>query len=396
MLNAVFEGIQTVAEGVDLKYFKIFTAGIGVTFDITKGTIETTIDGRNRSGANPELYAKPDIHFLKLLFKGLVTGTADLIIGSKLKISGESTGGKIKVFSFAMSKNLAISEITGKTFDHFFGSQYATIDFTESKESKKVLERKYLVQNTLENSLRHYWSDIERDMRSLNRVIVTAEDLNKNNIIYYKVKPNDEKLNNTLYLEKWDGSSKDKYSLISFLKRFGTDFLPKIKRGGYDKAPKELVTNYFANFGAGASRVSSDLNLPKGTKKNNQLKLAAAYALETLKGYAIKGDAPQKEYMNMDIYSVKHKQTRAKLFTENTLRKIGINSSDNNFYYDGLNNVILKNLTKDGQSSLEYDEANMFINGSCMPKIKDNKLGVFTSTKRVNIFGYSNNDTINA
>ena len=78
-------------------------------------------------------------------------------------------------------------------------------------------------------------------MRSLNRVIVTAEDLNKSNIIYYKVKPNDEKLNDTLYLEKWDGSSKDEYSLISFLKRFGADFLPKIKRGGYDQVPKELV-----------------------------------------------------------------------------------------------------------------------------------------------------------
>ena len=380
MLNAVFEGIQTVAEGADLKYFKIVTAGIGVAFDITKGTIETTIDGRNRSGASPELYARPDIHLLKLLFKGLVTGTADLIIGSKLKIPGESTGGKIKVFSFAMSKSLAISEITGKTFDHFFGSQYATIDFTESKEGKKVLERKYLVQDTLENSLRHYWSDIERDMRSLNRVIVTAEDLNKSNIIYYKENDKQPILNDTLYLEKWDGSSKDEYSLISFLKRFGTDFLPNIKRGNQDPKPKKLVTNYFANSGSGAGRITIDL-------KNDDKKIAAAYALETLKGYALEEDTPKKEYVNLDMYSKEHIEARAN-FLRNLIKvDLGQGGSDA-FYLDTKTNKQIGSVASGNGSIGTYNRMNVFVDGqySFRELIRTNR-----TTK---VFGYSNDDTI--
>lgn len=68
--------------------------------------------------------------------------------------------------------------------------------------------------------------------------------------------------------------------MLEFLKRFESNYVAHIKLGG-DKVRKLLV-NYYANYGANAGRVKSDLK----NKDDEAIRLAAAHCLKELKGYA--------------------------------------------------------------------------------------------------------------
>ncbi|WP_181000938.1 hypothetical protein, partial [Campylobacter concisus] len=171
-------------------------------------------------------------------------------------------------------------------------------------------------------------------------------------------------------------------NLVRFLKRFDTDFLPKIKRGNQDAKPKQLIANYFANFGSGAGRITIDLK-----NDDKKLNLAAAYALETLKGYVLEGDTPKKEYMNLDMYSKEHIEVRAN-FLRNLIKvDVGQGGSDA-FYLDTKTNKQIGSIASGNGGIGTYNRMNVFVDGqySFREPIRTNR-----TTK---VFGYSNNDTI--
>ena len=377
VMNAIFEFVQASAKDMDITGFEISSAGIGITFDLAKGYIETTLDGRDRSGASPELYARPDIHFFKLLAKGLVTGAADLIIGKKVKAVNNKMPTIIKT-KINFIKNLLISNLTSKTFDAFFGSQLVTIDFTKDRNSTEVLERKYIIQDNLKQSLKHYWSDIKSDINSLQRVIIKTDD-SGGNIIYYEDMEKDGNLDNT-----YEFPTNNKTHLLEFLKRFDVGYERDEKNPVHIKlsSKKQLITNYYANYGAGASKIESDL-----VSKNESIRQSARYSLKELKGYTLQGDNLNiKEYEDLKIYSNKHMDSRLEFFhavIRDEIAKVSHTEKDKryNTYYDSKTNTFLWNT-----------------NGTFTPAKKivfvDGKYSSSASGK-YDIFGYSNPDTIN-
>lgn len=161
----------------DIKSLELKTAGFGVAFNFALGTVDVLIDSRDRSGASKHLYAKPDLNLLKLLIKGMVSGVVDITVTSKIKPA--------KHILSQVGMNLALGSVTSKVYDAFFCGQYVTLDFTESKNSDIVLERKYIVDDSLSDTLKDHWNNIENDIKTLDRVIVKSDD-SSGNIIYYK------------------------------------------------------------------------------------------------------------------------------------------------------------------------------------------------------------------
>ncbi|WP_018713952.1 calcium-binding protein [Campylobacter ureolyticus] len=378
VMNAIFEFVQASAKDMDITGFEISSAGIGITFDLAKGYIETTLDGRDRSGASPELYARPDIHFFKLLAKGLVTGTADFFIDKKVKLAGEKLP-KIVRTQFSFLKNLSISQITSKTFDTFFGSQYVTIDFTKDRKSSEVLERKYIIQDNLKQSLKHYWSDIKSDINSLERVIIKTDD-SGGNIIYYEDMEKDGNLDNT-----YEFPTNNKTHLLEFLKRFDVGYERDEKNPVHIKlsSKKQLITNYYANYGAGASQIMGDLT-------NEKLKHSAQHCLKELVGYTLLGNELNLiEYEDLDIYSNKHLDARVNFFSNLITKETKYGEDKTHTYYlDTKTNKHTGRLNSGGDLLRVYNSMNIFVDGSY--SLSQNQ----KNNRKINIFGYSGNDSI--
>jgi len=216
------------------------------------------------------------------------------------------------------------------------------IDYKD-KNSHVTKERKYVIYNAKGNAranvyeaiLRSHWDDIGQDIHNpnLNRVIVGTDKSDSDAEMVFYRKYIDDKTKNTFEIRKGKGDD----VLVPFLKRlkvgFEDDKNAHVKFNS-DK-PKEIVANYFANFGAGASRVSGDLQ--KGDKK-----LAAAYALETLKGYALAGSAPKSEYTNLQIHSKKHIEDRISMLSR--IVSTGFGAQGDILFKDLINEIYQSNL----------------------------------------------------
>jgi hemolysin-type calcium binding domain protein len=321
------------------------------------------------SGASIDKYhPKPNKNWAAFWLKTLATGAASIAVGG-WNIGGIGT----KIFA-----GVSVDAIFKKVYDGVIGPHVMTIDFTKTPDPNDTvaMERKYIVrEGSLEDTLKHNWNHINSDMKNLERVIVSTEDLGKSNIIYYRENKQESILNDTLYLEKWN--TKSEANLISFLKRFGTDFLPKIKRGGYDQDPKKLVANYFANFGAEASRVSSDL-------QKDDKKLAAAYALEHLAGYVLEDHKAPNEYTELEQYSQQHLRDRAEFLTVKIKTASGSNDrSISKMFYD----------QRTGER-ISGDAPAKFGLQKNLVAFVDGKYKVAYQSSLRTIYGYSNDDTI--
>ena len=219
------------------------------------------------------------------------------------------------------------------------------IDYKD-KDSHVTKERKYVIYNAKGNAranvyeaiLRSHWDDIGQDIHnpSLNRVIVGTDKSDSDaEMVFYREYGDRSDLKNTFEIRKGKGDD----VLVPFLKRlkvgFEDDKNAHVKFGSDD--PKEIVANYFANFGAGASRVSGDLQ-----REDKKLKLAAAYALETLKGYALAGSAPKSEYTNLQIHSKKHIEDRISMLSR--IVSTGFDAQGDILFKDLINEIYQSNL----------------------------------------------------
>ena len=324
------------------------------------------------SGASiDKYYPKPNKNWAAFWLKTLATGAASIAVGG-WNIGGIGT----KIFA-----GVSVDAIFKKVYDRVVGPHVMTIDFTKTPDPNDTvaMERKYIVrEGSLEDTLKHNWDHINSDMKNLERVIVNTEDLGKSNIIYYRKNEQKSILNDTLYLEKWN--SKGEENLISFLKRFDTDFLPKIKRGNQDSTPKELIANYFANFGAEASRVESDLR----NNSKTELQLAAAYALEHLAGYVLKDHKAPNEYTKLEPYSQQHLRDRAEFLTVKIKTTSGSNDrSISKMFYD----------QRTGEGISGDAPAKFGLQKNLVAFVDGKYKAAYQSSLRT-IYGYSNDDTI--
>ncbi|WP_133147244.1 calcium-binding protein, partial [Campylobacter geochelonis] len=255
--------------------------------------------------------------------------------------------------NFVVSKNIvgAIFTFFVDTTDIFTSNHLVHIDYydanPESETNINVQERRYIVVNPkgdFDTILNSAWSGISSDINSnLRRVIFSIDggkSLRSDNVefIYHKRYKLGSKLNTFEFRQ-----GRDEKKIVSVLKRIGYPINNnKIAHMTFSKGeePKQLIANYYANYGAGASSVRSDLNLPNDTKENRELKQAAAYALENLKGYALAGDISKKEYINIENYSDNHLNDRAnflKLRVQELTGSAGIYR--NTHYYDTKENI---------------------------------------------------------
>ena len=398
--DAIWNLIKALDESelVEINAFEIISGGVGIIFDIVSGTIEITLDSRNRSGATKEYYAKPDIHFRKLVLKGLVTGTAEILIGKKVKLAGQATSKLVK-FAGDFIQSIAISEITGEAFDKFFGAQLATIDFTKSEHDTKVLERKYLIQDTLGSALDHYWNNIYNDMKTLERTIIKTEDLKEgedmpeNNIVYYRKYPKDETDKRFIKSLRFD-DPKDTY-IIEILKRVKQRDILKIIEGKEGNVAKIIVANYLADYGSNTASILSDLTSQKDFNdeeagveiKGEEARGAASYCLQYLEGYALKGHKGATEYKELTKYSEQHIQDRAKFFSLVVSERIGNSPSGDEYFTEVKNGKVIKSAGNELNKS--GDMANtevVFVDG------KNPSMELSAVDRRV--YGYDRDDTI--
>ena len=212
----------------------------------------------------------------------------------------------------------------------------------------------------------------------MQRVIIKTDD-SGGNIIYYEDMEKDGNLDNT-----YEFPTNNKTHLLEFLKRFDVGYERDEKNPVHIKlsSKKQLITNYYANYGAGASKIESDL-----VSKNESIRQSAKYSLKELKGYALQGDnLNTKEYEDLKIYSSKHMDSRLEFFhavIRDEIAKVSHTEKDKryNTYTDTKTNTFLWNT-----------------NGTFTPAKKivfvDGKYSSSASGK-YDIFGYSNPDTIN-
>ena len=215
-------------------------------------------------------------------------------------------------------------------------------------------------------------------MASLNRVILQAQDTGGNYRYFKFYDPQKNDFANT-----FEVPTRNEDHLIEFLKRIDYPNDDKQAHISFGGTPKRLIANYFANFGAGAGRVESDLR----NNSKPELQLAAAYALETLKGYALEGDSPKERYINTDRYSQQHIQDRAKFFSLVVSERIGNSPSGDEYFTEVKNGKVIK--SAGNELNRNGDMANtevVFVDG------KNPSMELSAVNRRV--YGYDKDDTI--
>ncbi|WP_133147242.1 hypothetical protein, partial [Campylobacter geochelonis] len=293
--------------------------------------------------------------------------------------------------NFVVSKNIvgAIFTFFVDTTDIFTSNHLVHIDYydanPESEANLNVQERKYIVVNPkgdFDTILNSAWSGISSDINSnLRRVIFSIDggkSLRSDNVefIYHKRYKLGSKLNTFEFRQ-----GRDEKKIVSVLKRIGYPINNnKIAHMTFSKneEPKQLIANYYANYGAGASSVMSDLEYKGNIDKFIKLKQAAAYALENLKGYALAGDISKKEYINIENYSDNHLNDRA-----NFLKLYVSDTPTSNINYTDVKRGITIGDFKLNDDTVGYEV--IFVDGD--------KQAIDLPTYK-SIYGYSNGDTI--
>ena len=280
--------------------FDIKAGGVVFIIDLAAKTMRLKDTSLDYSGATKGLIPYPDKNYLGKVIQ--VAGTTGVSLALGLLVPG----GVIAATIASGAINNALNAIWGS----LVGPHIMTVDFKE-QENGKVLERKYISEGNFKDTISHNWSDIlgvdiKSDINSLRRVIIQTTD-SGGNIIYYRNEDTDVNKNGPLHT--YEIPSGSKAHLLEFLKRFESNYIAHIKLG-VDKVRKLLV-NYYANYGANAGRVESDLK----NKDDEAIRQAAAHCLKELKGYALdKGFSSVSEYDDLNIYSNKHMDSRLEFF----------------------------------------------------------------------------------
>ncbi|PSM51229.1 calcium-binding protein [Campylobacter blaseri] len=261
----------------------------------------------------------------------------------------------------------------------------------KDKITNELKERKYILYK-----FTNYYDGISNDIISdiknlaLDRVIVGSDkgEDKKADIVFYK-KYTVDNSKNTFELRNGSGDE----VLIPFLARIDFPYKNKEAHIAFSKGKnaEKIIVNYYANFGANASRVLSDIRLSGKGNDINAMREAAKYSLQYLKGYATEKHREATEYQNLDIYSDRHKNARVEFFTK-FVKEQAKNQREfsSPIHYVDINHgktLSAGSLTQGSIGNQEFNSVNVFVNGSYTQQLP---------TKNLSIFGYSDNDTINA
>ncbi|QCD51753.1 calcium-binding protein [Campylobacter sp. RM16192] len=260
------------------------------------------------------------------------------------------------------------------TSNHIMNIDYKDIN------SSQIKEKKYVIYNAkeYESILNSHWGAIGSDINNPNmdRVILATDRSNSDaDVVFYK-EYKDRKAN-TFEFRTQEGDE----SIISFLKRI--DF-PNDNKEAHIKFSsskvKKLIANYYGNFGANASRVSSDIKNDK-----DEIQQAAAHALSNLVGYVLEGDTKgSNEYTkDLSMYSDRHINDRAEFFQVSVKKDIGISANINKMFID----------TKTGKRISGGAYTKTGIHGN-LTAFVDGKYEASYQSNLKTIYGYSNSDTI--
>lgn len=283
----------------DAKFKKIQLKGIGVFVDgkfaiidvlnascqFKKSPIDLT--GSSIDDGNDKLYHSIDDHYLKFLFKRVFGNVIDLVISI--------------IPQTRLLTLLNIADSTTK--NHIINVDY------KDKKSNTTQERKYILYKAnpiFDKALGSVWGKISSDMQIYDRVIFTRDETPVE-FIYQKQYYQNNNIKNVFEFRQ----GRDEYKIISVLKRinYPTDKKEAHLSFGKDDNPKKLITNYYANYGEGASRVLSDLKYNENDKRYIAIKHSAQHCLRELVGYTLKSDNPKiSEYEDLKKYSDKHMQ----------------------------------------------------------------------------------------
>ena len=357
------------------KSFDIKAGGIAFTIDLLAKTLKLSELKIDISGASPNLLPYPDKNYLGKVIQ--IAGTTGVSLAASVFIPG----GPITAIIGSGAINSALNALWG----NLIGPHVMRVDYKTS-DNAPVLERKYITtEGTFKQLIEHNWKntfgkDISSDMASLNRVILQAQDTGGN---YRYFKDYDANGRKTGKMNTFEVPTRNEDHLIEFLKRIDYPNDDKQAHISFGGTPQRLIANYFANFGAGAGRVSDDLK----NKNNEDKKIAAAYALETLKGYALEDDTPKERYINTDRYSQQHIQDRAKFFSLVVSEQIGNSPSGDEYFMEVKNGKVVKNAGN--ELNRNGDIANtevVFVDG------KNPSMELSAVDRRV--YGYDKDDTI--
>ena len=355
------------------EHFNIQAGVIAFIIDLSTKTLKLSELKIDISGASPNLLPYPDKNYLGKVIQ--IAGTTGVSLAASVFIPG----GVVAATIGSGTINSALNALWG----NLIGPHVMRVDYKAS-DNAPVLERKYITtEGTFKQLIEHNWKntfgkDISSDMASLNRVILQAQDTGGNYRYFKFYDPQKNDFANT-----FEVPTRNEDHLIEFLKRIDYPNDDKQAHISFGGTPKRLIANYFANFGAGAGRVESDLR----NNSKPELQLAAAYALETLKGYALEGDSPKERYINTDRYSQQHIQDRAKFFSLVVSERIGNSPSGDEYFTEVKNGKVIK--SAGNELNRNGDMANtevVFVDG------KNPSMELSAVNRRV--YGYDKDDTI--
>lgn len=333
------------------------------------------VSGSSMDDGNENLYYDIDKDELLFFAKSMLGDAVSLIssaailklarikLGTGENFVGEVIKHVIDFGEFDLSK--AILE------NHVIKVDYKDKDTHETQERKYIL---YKADKIFDFALDDVWSSVKADMDNLDRTIFTRNNTPVEFIWHNRAFANTNKEDKTLEFR----TGREEEKIASVLKRVDSEY---IKFLDFGSSPISLVRNYYANYGANAGSVLTDLDI-KNDKQQH-----AAYAFKNLKGYALKNEKETTEYQDMDIYSGEHKNDRLAFFQTQINIKVNRNPADRqdltirNSYYDTATDIFIQH-HNNGFSPVKNIA---FVDGTY-----SNSVG------RQTIYGYSNADTITA
>lgn len=373
------------------RIISIVGKGVVWTIDTVGNAIEyhklpVDLSGSSIDDGNKNLYPDIEKNSFIFLLKSILGEEIETVTFAKvLKWAGRIVGD----LDDTMEElgNMITKTIDFEEFDisSAFLRNHAIIVNYKDINTNAIKERKYILYKSdkiFDYALNTVWNEVKADMDNLDRVIFTRNDTPIEFIWHnkYYQKP---KYDKTLEFRNGKGANEEK--VISVLKRVDRNYIEYLQFANGD--PKELLANYYANYGVGAGDIINEI----GDNKE-----VPAYALKNLKGYVLKDEMNDgkgtTEYLNRELYSEKHLNARANFFETFIKMKTMKEKID---FGSGFNDIepVKTKISYMDTATGEFIQANdgfpikniVFVNGDYETKVG-----------RAEIYGYSDDNKITA
>ena len=373
------------------RIISIVGKGVVWTIDTVGNAIEyhklpVDLSGSSIDDGNKNLYPDIEKNSFIFLLKSILGEEIETVTFAKvLKWAGRIVGD----LDDTMEElgNMITKTIDFEEFDisSAFLRNHAIIVNYKDINTNAIKERKYILYKSdkiFDYALNTVWNEVKADMDNLDRVIFTRNDT-PIEFIWHNRKVVEGDSTPIKTLEFRIDRNEDK--IISVLKRVDRDYIEYLQFANGD--PKELLANYYANYGVGAGNIINEI----GDNKE-----VPAYALKNLKGYVLKDEMNDGkgtiEYLNRELYSEKHLNARANFFETFIKMKTMKEKID---FGSGFNDIepVKTKISYMDTATGEFIQANdgfpikniVFVNGDYETKVG-----------RVEIYGYSDDNKITA